>query len=146
ALVDLVAHPEEDVLDLALDLRQQVEPPARERLAGQRHVHRALRVDAVELGALEPGPLLLDGRLELLPQRVQPHPRVAVPDFPERQLEPALPAEVGDTGVVELVERPGAYDCGACLLEIARLPTHRSNLAAVSRAPTTRSRPSMTRG
>ena len=42
AVPDLVAHAEEDVLDLAPDLRQQVQPPARDRRAGDRHVDPAV--------------------------------------------------------------------------------------------------------
>ena len=42
AVPDLVAHAEEDVLDLAADLRQQVEPAARDRRAGDRHVDAAV--------------------------------------------------------------------------------------------------------
>ena len=41
AVPDLVAHAEEDVLDLAADLRQQVQAAALDRMAGDRDVDAA---------------------------------------------------------------------------------------------------------
>ena len=83
ALVDLEAHAEEDVLDLALDLRQEVQPPAPEPLARQRHVDR-VGVHPLELFALDRVATLFDRGLEPRPDAVQEHPALAVPHGPQR--------------------------------------------------------------
>ena len=59
AVVDHVAHPEEDVLDAASQLRDQVEAPARHRLARQRRVEGRILVGCG-------GELCLPGRQRLL--------------------------------------------------------------------------------
>ena len=63
ALDDLVAHAEEDVLDLAPHLRDHVQTAAPLSLARQRDVELLLSERAVELGALEFGLPARDGRL-----------------------------------------------------------------------------------
>ena len=63
AVVDLVAHAEEDVLDPAAQLRDQVQAARAERLAGQRRVERlpSSVADGCELG-LAAGERRLDRR------------------------------------------------------------------------------------
>ncbi len=123
ALVDLEAHAEEDVLDLALDLRQEVQPPAPERLAGQRHVERALRVQPLERFVLDRVATRFDRCLEPRPDAVQEHPALAVPHSPQRLHQVGLPAEVADTRVVELVRRRGRRD-GLLRFILVLLPVH----------------------
>ena len=112
---DLVAEPEEDVLDLALDLGQQMEPPARRALARERDVHRRARVQLVELGAAQLLLPRLDGALDPLAERVQRHPRLAVADLAKRELERALPPEVLDADLLDVVGRLGGGDRGECV-------------------------------
>src|SRR5688500_16658795 len=78
AVDDRVSEPEEDVLELATDLRDQVEMPARERRPGHRDVDPLLRQAAVELCAGELCVPRLDRALEALAQRVERHPRLSV--------------------------------------------------------------------
>src|SRR5580765_1299262 len=78
AVDDLVAQPEEDVLDLADDLRQRMEAPAAEPRARQRDVERL--VEARELGAPE---LVLpcgDRGFDALARRIEGLAGVAVAD------------------------------------------------------------------
>ena len=110
AFVDLEAHAEEDVLDLALHLRQEVQPPAPERLARQCHVERALRVQPLERFVLDRVAARLDRRLEPRADAVQEHPALAVTHCSQRLGEVALPPEVADARVVELVCRRGGRD------------------------------------
>ena len=110
ALVDLEAHAEEDVLDLALHLGQEVQPPAPERLAGQRDVEGALRVEPLELLALDRLAARLDGGLEPRADPVQEHAALAVAHAAQRLREVALPAEVADARVVELAGVGGGGD------------------------------------
>ena len=94
AVHDLVAEAEEDVLDLAHDLRQRMEMPERRPLPRQR--------DVEALGGLEPaGPLecgvtLVDRSLEALAHGVQRHAGLAVANLPQRELQLALAAEEPD--------------------------------------------------
>ena len=66
---DAVAEPEEDVLDLAADLRDQVEVPALVPADGQRHVGPFVREAPVELRPLELGLAHADRRLDPLAER-----------------------------------------------------------------------------
>ena len=108
ALGDAEAEPDEDVLDLALDLRQQMRRAARDGVARQRHVDRLGAQRGVELA-----------RLELLAQlRVQPLELAAH----AVQLLAARSAQLGRQGA-ELAQRerqraraPERLD--ACVLEL----------------------------
>ena len=71
ALGDAEAEPDEDVLDLALDLRQQVRRAARHGVAGQRHVDRLGAQGGVELGRLDALAQLRVQPLELAAHAVQ---------------------------------------------------------------------------
>ncbi len=104
AVPDLVAHAEEDVLDLAADLRQQVQPAAVHGLAGDRDVDAGLG----RLLVGEPHERGLAGRdrlLELRADAVQEHAALAVAHAAQRLGELRLAAEVLDARVVELVLR-----------------------------------------
>ena len=103
AVDDAVAEPEEDVLDLAADLRDQVEPPASVPAHGQRHVDALLGEPTVELGARERGGALVDRGLDPLAGGVEGHARLAVPHLAQRELERALPSEVLDPHRLDLV-------------------------------------------
>ena len=105
AVDDAVAEPEEDVLDLAADLRDQVEPPARVAAGGEGHVDALGRQPGIEL---RPRELLLapvDRGLEPLAHRVQRHPGLAVAHLAQRLLDRALPPEVLDAHGLDLVGR-----------------------------------------
>ena len=120
----LVAEPEEGVLDGAADLRDRVEVPERQLLAGKRDVDHLLAKAAVELLVGERRLAGLDGRLEPLPNAVQEHPGLAVADLAQRQGERALAPEVGDAHLLELLagarglarsRRPAARTAASCV-------------------------------
>src|SRR5712691_11946469 len=73
ALVDLEAHPEEDVLDLAANLCQEMQPPAPERFAGQSDIERTLRVEPFESVILDRFATSFDGSLQLRADPVEEH-------------------------------------------------------------------------
>src|SRR5213593_4222781 len=110
ALVDLEAHPEEDVLDLTLDLCEEVKSPAPELVAGQRHVERALRVELFESFVLDRVATPFDGSLQLRADPVQQHAALAITHGAKGLREIALPAEVLDASVVKLTGRRGGRD------------------------------------
>src|SRR5215213_8207349 len=101
AVDDHVAEPEEDVLDLPPDLRDQVQVAAPGARTRQRDVDALLREAAVELGALERRLASLDRLLDRLPRRVERLTGLAVPDRSQRLLELALPPEVANAELVE---------------------------------------------
>ena len=118
---DLVAHAEEDVLDLAPDLRQQVQPPAANRVAGNRDVETGAGGRLVD----ETQQILLPRRHRLLeprPDAVQEHPALPVAHGAERLGELRLAAEVLDARVVELRFRQSLRD-GAQRFGFIRGPT-----------------------
>src|SRR6266542_2860023 len=123
---DLVAESQEDVFDLAPDLRDQMQVATRRPLAGQRDVDDLLGDATVELGALELGLAASDGLLEGRPHRVQRHAGLAIADVTKRQLERALAAEVANANGLELVERRGSGDRGQGLA-FQRLCIHRAD-------------------
>ena len=127
AVPDLVAHAEEDVLDLAADLRQQVQPAARDRRAGDRHVDAAVGGRAAG-GELE---LLLALRRPRSSRRVriavQEHAALAVADAAQRLRELGLAAEVADARVLER-----AVGDRAQRLLFVRGPVHRGETIQVS--------------
>ena len=109
AVPDLVAHAEEDVLDLAPDLRQQVQPPAPNRVAGNRHVDAGVGRRLVR----HPQQLLVaggDGLLEPRADAVQEHPALAVAHGAQRLGELRLAAEVPNARIVELALRQSSVD------------------------------------
>ena len=112
AVDDRVAEPEEDVLELAPDLRDEVEVAAPDGVPGIVTSTLLLGQPAVELGALERLLPRVDRGLELLAQRVQRHPRLAVAHLAERELQLALAAEVLDADLLDLVDRRGRV--GSC--------------------------------
>ena len=118
AVDDRVPEPEEDVLDLAPDLRDEVEVPAPDRRAGHRHVDALLGQPPVELGTRQLRLARVDRGLEPLAERVQRHPRLAVAHLAERELQLALPAEVLDADLLDLVGGRGRLDsCEGGVLE-----------------------------
>ena len=112
AVDDRVAEAEEDVLELAPDLRNEVEVAPADRRAGDRDVHALLRQPSVELGALELPLSRIDSRLEPLPQRVERHACLPVAHLPERELQLALAAEILDAHLFDVVDRRGRTDGG----------------------------------
>ena len=131
AVPDLVAHAEEDVLDLAPDLRQQVQPAAADRVARDRHVDAGVGGGLVR----EPQQILLacgDGVLEPRADAVQEHPALAVAHPAERLRELRLAAEVLDAGVVELALRraprrslpalPASYAVQSTAARLSKVP------------------------
>ena len=126
AVPDLVAHAEEDVLDLAADLREQMQPAALHGGSGDGHVDVALG------GRLVSGeghlPLaLLDRVLEAGADPVQQHAALAVADTAERLRELGLAPEVADA---RLFER--AVGDRAQRLLFVRGPVHRGETIQVS--------------
>src|SRR5665213_830739 len=121
AVDDLVAEPEEDVLDIAAHLRRRMEraAPARAKRPPFRagdQFRRKCDVDPfgreprVELVPLDSVLLLLDGLLDRLPRSVERHARLPVTHVAERELQVALAPEIANTRLVELGERPGRRD------------------------------------
>src|SRR5205823_1356560 len=107
-VANLVPQAEEDVLDLPPDLRDRVQVAERQLVAGERDVDGLLRQSPLELRPLERRLLRRDRRLELLADRVERHPALAVADAAQRLLQLALPAEVANARLVELLERRSA--------------------------------------
>src|SRR6266508_837101 len=111
---DLVPEPQEDVLDLAPDLRERMEMPAPQLRAGKRDVQ----------GLVEPScPIVLElcfafreRGFEPLPDGVERHPRLTVAHSAQRLLQLALPPQVADASVVELFRRRGGGDCNRSFL------------------------------
>src|SRR5262249_58375202 len=98
AVDDLVAEPEEDVFDLADDLRQRVQPPSWQSRSGQRDVQRL--VELPQLGALELALARRERRFEPFARGVERHPALAVADAAQRPLQLALPTAVVNPGVL----------------------------------------------
>jgi len=120
---DLGAHAEEDVLDLAADLGQQVQaaavdPDARDRDVDAAHIGEA--------GAGDPRGGLLMGRIELRAQRVQRQAGLAVADAAQRLRQRRLAAEVAHVHIRELVDRRGGLVRGEGFGFI-RGPVHRGD-------------------
>ena len=112
---DPVAEPEEDVLDLAADLRDQMQVAAPAALAGERDVDDARRAAA---GRAPRAPAPRDGpRRPLQPpaQLVQRHAGLAVAHLAQRLRELGASAEEADAHALELVGRRGGRDRALCL-------------------------------
>ncbi len=129
AVDDLVAEAEEDVLHLAPDLGDQVQVPARARLARQRDVEHLLGEPAVELGALELGLALGDRLLQALTQRVEDAAGLGVANLPQCLLQLALAAQVADARLVEVAERRSARN-RASRLGFDGLHIHRRSVSS----------------
>src|SRR5688572_6816130 len=149
ALGDLETEPEEDVLDLAPRLGDQVQPAGlARRVAGQRHVDAILGQTCVQLSVLELAGATADQLLELLPHGVRgladPSAllRRQVTDRAQRRGELRLAPEVLDARVLELLDRRSGghvlLRLGADLVE--RVSHSRPSYVRARTAP--RSRPS----
>src|SRR5215218_3827115 len=101
---DVVAESEEDILDLAPDLRDEVVVATGRRLAGECDVDDVLRERTVEFGTAELVLPPLDEPFEVLAQRVEDAAALGVANLPECLLELALPAQIADAGRIELFE------------------------------------------
>src|SRR4029079_2670466 len=102
---DAIAQPEEDVLDLPPDLRDQVQVTALVAADGKRDAG-ALRGEApVELGPLELRLARGDRRLDPLAGGVQGHSRLTVAHLAERELQLALAPQILDPNSFDRVRR-----------------------------------------
>src|SRR5581483_9635854 len=122
AVPDLVAHAEEDVLDLALDLREQMQPAAAHRRARDGDVDAALR----RLAVGEPEQLLAarrDRLLEAAADAVQQHAAFAVAHAAKRLRQLRAAAGDGDARLLELGLRQRGADARERLLLVG-LPVH----------------------
>ena len=128
AVVDLVAHPEEDVLDPAAQLGDQVQAAAAKRLAGQRRVER---LSVLLCRGRELGLALRECRLDRRSRGVQRHPGLPVAHLAQRQLQLALAAEVADAQLLERVGVRGRGDRGPRLV-LERRGVHRATIASAS--------------
>ena len=115
-LGDAEAEPHEDVLDLALDLRQQVRGASRHGIARQRHVDRRGLQRSVELARLEAlaqrgvQPLELAAHaVQLLAARSAQLGRQRA-ELAQRQRQRARAAQRLDACVFELVGRGGPFE------------------------------------
>src|SRR5439155_319619 len=109
-IADLVAEPEEGVLDLASSLRDRVEMAGRELVAGPGDVDLVAGERAVELGALQLRSALVELFFEPAAQGVESHAALAVAHRSQRLRQVALAAQEADARVVELGEVFGARD------------------------------------
>ena len=123
AFVDLVAHAEEDVLDLALDLGQNVQAAARKRRPGERDIECALGVEPLQLGLLDRFAAFLDCGLEPFTDPVQEHAALAVAHAPQALRQFAFTPEVADARVVEVAGRRRRRDRLQRLV-LVLLPVH----------------------
>ncbi len=111
AVDDLVAEPEEDVLDLAPDLRDQVEVAAPRSVARKGDVDDVLGEAPVELAALERG-----ASLRRLPRPAarrsafRAMPGLAVANLAQRLRQLRVPTEIADADGLELVGRRRGRD------------------------------------
>jgi hypothetical protein len=109
ALDDLEPEPDEDVLHLAPDLRDEMQAPGRpRRVAGKRHVDPVLGEPAVQLGRLQLRGALREQLLQRhanLVGRLPHRPALVgrqLADRPERRRELGPPPEVAHTQLLEL--------------------------------------------
>src|SRR6476646_872932 len=102
AVPDLVAHPQEDVLDLAADLRQQMQATAFDGRARNRDVETRLR-SALVRQARQLGLARGHRLIELRADAVQEHPALPIPDAAQCLRELRLAAEVLHACIVELL-------------------------------------------
>ena len=79
--------------------------PARNRVAGERHVDALAGQTLVELRRSSVGLALVDGGLEPLAHGVQAHAGLAVAHLAQRELQVARPAQEADADVLELGRR-----------------------------------------
>src|SRR5207244_9060763 len=107
---DLVAQAEERVLDLAPRLRDRVEVPERELVAGPGDVDDILGEGTVELGSLELGAAPFERFLQPVAEGVENHAALAVADGAQALGELAPAAEEADAGALELGEVLGPRD------------------------------------
>jgi hypothetical protein len=75
--------------------------------AGHCDVDALLGEAAVELRSVQRGLSRVDRSLELLPQRIERHPRLAIAYLSQRELQLALAAEELDADVLDLIDRRG---------------------------------------
>ena len=115
---DAIAEPDEDVLDLAADLRQEVKVTARRRLTWQGDVERLRRRRALLLLGREAALPLFHRGLELLAERVQRDAPLAVAHLAESELELALSPQEANARLVQLRLRlRGGDGCKRLALE-----------------------------
>ena len=136
ALDDVEAHAQEDVLDLAPGLGDQVQVAGRQRrVAGQRDVDAVLGQAALELGVLERGRALAEHRLERLAHLVRGLAdraallRRQVADAAQDAGQLGLAAQVADAQLLERGGLGGGGDGGlrlaAQLVEAGGRVSHR---------------------
>src|SRR5262249_29919005 len=122
AVDDRVAEPEEDVLELAPNLRDQVQLSAADRSSRNRDVDDVFAEAPVELGPLELFLAPVEGRLEAFPERVQPHARLPVADLAQGELQRALAPQVLDAGGLEIPDRSRTgHSCQRLPFELGRI-------------------------
>src|SRR5262245_28623317 len=126
---DPVAKAQEDVLDLAAHLRDEVQLAARHRLPGKSDVHLLLDEATLELLARKRRFALLDGTFELLPERVQDPARLGVTNLPESLFQRALPTEVANPRIIELAKGRSARN-RALRLSFQALDVHRRSVSS----------------
>jgi hypothetical protein len=131
AVDDLVAEPEEYVLHLASDLRDEVKVTAPRALARERHVDRVLAQLPLELRRLERCTPVGDPGLEPVAEGVQRHAGLAVTDGAQRLRQLGFPPQIADPQLLDLLDRRGALD-GAQRLRLERLHVHRASVPSPS--------------
>ena len=131
AVDDLVAESEEDVLDVAPGLRRGVQraapagPHAAEHLGGERHVGAFRGELVVELGVADRGAAGIERLLDLLADRVQADPGLAVADLAELQLQRARATEPLDRGLLDVVRGLRALERGGRVADVrVGIPSH----------------------
>ena len=102
---DPVAEAEEDVLDLAADLRHEVQPATRRSAHRKRHVDPLLRQPRSSSARSSSARALGDGVLDPPLRLVQRAPGLGVPHLPQRERKRALPPQVLDPHGLDLVGR-----------------------------------------
>ena len=124
---NLVAEPEERVLDRSPDLRDQVQLSERRRVAGERHVEVGILDDVGGELAFA----LLQRILDRSAGRVQCHAGLAVAHLAERELQRALAAEIADAQLLERVRICGGCDRGP-RFALERRGVHRATIPSAS--------------
>ena len=125
---DLVAQPEERVLDARGGPGSRVQPSDGDLVARDGDVERVVGEPAVELRPLELAFAVLECLLQAHPDGIERHPCLTVPHLAERRLQLALAAQGSRVRRCQLVERARIGKTPQSRARVL-LPVHKANSA-----------------
>jgi hypothetical protein len=127
-VADLVAQPEERVLDEPADLSRRVQLSDGDLVARDGDVERVVGEPAVELRPFELALTVFECLLQPHPDGIERHPSLTVPHLAERRLQLALAAQGSRVRRCQLVERARIGKTPQSRARVL-LPVHKANLA-----------------